>query len=110
MADKLYSDEYLTNDDYAKVGGMSDSELNLLEHEFLALIGFDLYISEERYKAYYQKLYDFGKSLNLIEEETPGKESRAICTDGYKTGTDIVEKVNTDMKAMEPQYKGKINC
>ncbi|KAJ3379178.1 hypothetical protein HDU84_006977 [Entophlyctis sp. JEL0112] len=41
---------------YAKVGGISTKELNVLEIEFLTLIGWDLTTSSERLQDYYRNL------------------------------------------------------
>jgi len=41
---------------YSKIGGVPVAELNKLEHEFLKMIGFGLFVSEEVYKKYYSYL------------------------------------------------------
>ena len=41
---------------YSKIGGIHVAELNKLEHEFLKMIGFSLFVSEEVYKKYYTYL------------------------------------------------------
>ena len=64
MADKLYSDEYMTNNDYAIIGGLETEELNLLEKEFLLLISFNLYVSEEQFLKYCGKLRRFEESIS----------------------------------------------
>ena len=48
LADKFFSDEFLKNTDYALVGGISTKEANVLEHELLKLLEFDLFIDEEK--------------------------------------------------------------
>ncbi len=88
VADKLYSDEYMSNQDYAAIGGLSLAEINLLEHEFMALIGFDLYISEERYDAYYQKLDAFDRSLKAIHEDQ--NQEKIDCL------SNVIDDRNTD--------------
>ena len=42
---------------YSKIGGVPVEELNKLEHEFLKMIGFSLFVSEEVYKKYYTYLH-----------------------------------------------------
>ena len=42
---------------YSKIGGIHVAELNKLEHEFLKMIGFSLFVSEEVYKKYYTYLH-----------------------------------------------------
>ena len=49
---KYNEDELLTNTFYAKIGGISVAETNLLEVEFIKLINYRLYVSEEEYKMY----------------------------------------------------------
>ena len=41
---------------YSKIGGIPLAELNKLETEFLKMIGFGLFVSEEVYKKYYEYL------------------------------------------------------
>ena len=67
LAEKFYSDEFMTNNDYAIIGGIDINELNLLEREFLALIHFDLYITEEEYKKYFTKLRRFENSIQKLQ-------------------------------------------
>lgn len=67
VADKFLSDEFMTNADYALVGGLSLEELNLLEHEFLELIDFNLCIEEEHYKNYCKKLLAFEAKIKASE-------------------------------------------
>ena len=40
------------NDFYAKLGGITKKEINILEYQFLSLINFSLYISDEIYHKY----------------------------------------------------------
>ncbi|KAI8841354.1 cyclin-domain-containing protein, partial [Chytridium lagenaria] len=49
-------DSFLQNSMYAKVGGISTKELNILELEFLFLIDWDLTASAERLQEYYLNL------------------------------------------------------
>ena len=52
IASKFLSDRGLTNNDWAVIGGVPVSELNLLELEFLFLIEFSLVISKDEYNKY----------------------------------------------------------
>ena len=70
VADKLYSDAYFRNTDYALVGGLSITELNGLEHEFVAMVAFDLYINDLKYETYYDKLKTFA-SAQLFPPKPP---------------------------------------
>jgi hypothetical protein len=53
---KFFDDAYFNNHFYAKIGGITLRELNLLEIEFLALISFDLHIPSGVYKRFYKEL------------------------------------------------------
>lgn len=52
IAIKYNEDEYYSNSFYAKVGGITLKEFNLLEYQFLTSLGFKLYIDEELYLNY----------------------------------------------------------
>ena len=56
LAIKYNEDEIYANNFYAKVFGISSKELNKLENEFLDLIEFKLFISDETFKLYYDKI------------------------------------------------------
>ncbi|KAM3141221.1 hypothetical protein pb186bvf_006606 [Paramecium bursaria] len=53
---KYNDDDYYKNEYYAKVGGISLQELNLLELEFLTLIDHRLYVSDNVYFHYKDRL------------------------------------------------------
>jgi len=55
---KFLDDHYCNNLYYAKVGGVSNSELNSLEVEFLALTNFDLFVQSENYFKFLRELCD----------------------------------------------------
>ena len=83
-ADKFFSDEFLRNNDYAFVGGVKEEEINEVESDFMCLIGFNLFVSDEEYVAYKKKLDLFASKqkgtntkLNTIEEETEIKKNTA---------------------------------
>jgi hypothetical protein len=56
VASKFYDDTFFNNGFYSKVGGLTCKELNCLEIDFLFLIHFNLHISEDDYKFYYELL------------------------------------------------------
>ena len=58
MAIKYNEDEFYDNKFYAKVGGLSLNEMNNLEINYLSLIDFKLYISEEVFDTYFENLVD----------------------------------------------------
>ena len=63
VAIKYNEDDYFSNSFYAKVGGVSKSEIDVLEYEFLVLIDFNLYVSDDLFLKY----YDYIK--NVEDEE-----------------------------------------
>lgn len=53
---QTYSDTYLTNVTYSKVGGLSTHELALLESETLQLLDWELCGTSELLQGYYEKV------------------------------------------------------
>ncbi len=53
VAIKYNEDDYYSNSFYAKVGGVTKSEIDVLEYEFLVLIDFNLYVSDDLFLKYY---------------------------------------------------------
>ena len=47
IAAKFFDDHYFANSHYAKVGGITNKELNNLEFEFLNSINYTLYVTSE---------------------------------------------------------------
>jgi len=52
LAAKFHDDLYYSNAHYAKVGGISLSEMGTLEHRFLNLLCWKLYVPPEEYESY----------------------------------------------------------
>ena len=63
LAIKYNEDDYYSNKYYAKVGGINLDELNSLEYNFLILLDFDVFIDEETYEKYKEKLKDFYEKI-----------------------------------------------
>jgi hypothetical protein len=63
IAIKYNEDEYYDNKFYAKVGGLTLKEMNNLEINYLSLIDFKLYISEEVFDNYFENLIDAMQTL-----------------------------------------------
>jgi hypothetical protein len=59
LAIKYNEDDYFANDYYAKVGGITLQEINVLEYECLKALNHRLFIEEEVFKKYeiYLKQY-----------------------------------------------------
>jgi len=69
MAIKSHEDKYYKNSYYAKIGGVTVQEFNILEHEYLFnYIKFHLYVNTETYNSYYQELIDYNQDQNTTEE------------------------------------------
>ena len=52
VASKYNEDEYYPHNYYAKIGGVSQGEIFILEYNFLSLINFKLYVTEELFCKY----------------------------------------------------------
>lgn len=59
LATKVFDDEFYKNAYYAKLGGVSTSEMNALELEFLSLVNFKLFVSTEIFTKYQEELQCF---------------------------------------------------
>ncbi|KAG0740085.1 hypothetical protein G6F57_010943 [Rhizopus arrhizus] len=73
ISSKLYSDVFFTNTRYAKVGGLTVTELNALELEFLYLNDYDLFVTIDELQEYGNKLlvhWHYMKSTQKNEEVT----------------------------------------
>ena len=56
LAIKYNEDEFYSTEFYAKLGGITKVELNLMEYEFINLINFNLFVQEELYFKYHDLL------------------------------------------------------
>ena len=59
LATKSLDDVSFNNSYFAKLGGISSKEINLLECEFLCLVNYSLYVHPEAYDKYCQELRNF---------------------------------------------------
>ena len=57
LASKFFDDVYYNNAYYARVGGISNGEVNALEMEMLRMISFSLFVQPEQYERYRSSLY-----------------------------------------------------
>ena len=67
--DNIYSMNF-----YAKLGGISTVELNLLEYKFLTMIHFSVFVEEELFTKYKDDLLDFQEEEEEEEEDEEEKE------------------------------------
>eukprot|EP00326_Haptolina_ericina_P030653 CAMPEP_0181171404 /NCGR_PEP_ID=MMETSP1096-20121128/1889_1 /TAXON_ID=156174 ORGANISM="Chrysochromulina ericina, Strain CCMP281" /NCGR_SAMPLE_ID=MMETSP1096 /ASSEMBLY_ACC=CAM_ASM_000453 /LENGTH=209 /DNA_ID=CAMNT_0023259045 /DNA_START=20 /DNA_END=649 /DNA_ORIENTATION=- len=57
LASKFFDDVYYNNAYYARVGGISNAEVNSLEMEMLRMISFSLFVEPDVYERYRRSLY-----------------------------------------------------
>jgi len=57
LASKFFDDVYYNNAYYARVGGISNQEVNSLEMEMLRMISFSLFVQPDQYCRYRSSLY-----------------------------------------------------
>jgi hypothetical protein len=66
VAIKYNEDDYFSNSFYAKVGGISLNEINVLETEFINLITFKLFIDEDIFKGYLKYLMHLSLPVHKV--------------------------------------------
>jgi hypothetical protein len=59
LAIKYNEDDYFSNEYYAKVGGISLPEINMLEAEAFQMMNFSLFVEEDFYEKYYAYLMQY---------------------------------------------------
>lgn len=69
LASKFFDDVYYNNAYYARVGGISNAEVNNLEMEMLRMISFGLFVAPEQYERYRWSLYS-----QASEEDRGGQD------------------------------------
>jgi len=70
LAAKFFDDHYYNNAYYGKVGGVSNSEVNSLEIEFLFMVNFNLFVATEEYNVYNQRLMTHAKAFATAEQSS----------------------------------------
>jgi len=65
LASKFFDDVYYNNAYYARVGGISNTEVNSLEMEMLRMISFSLFVEPEAYERYRRSLYSHVRAGSL---------------------------------------------
>lgn len=90
LAAKFFDDHYYNNSYYARVGGVSASEINALELEFLYCLNFSVAVDSATFSRYYNELRIHLRTLRPTVELpdpavnpylTPGMPTLADC--GY---------------------------
>jgi len=77
VAAKFFDDLFYNNTFYAKLGGVSSSEMNVLEVEFLKMLRFSLFVSEDSYSKYYGELLCYVTAQNSASSSTATVNSQA---------------------------------
>ena len=73
IAVKYNEDDFFSSRFYANLGGISKTEMNNLEYEFISMINFNLYVKEDLFYKYHDLLINDDKYDS--NEEEKGKES-----------------------------------
>ena len=79
LSDKYNEENYYHMNYYSKIGGVSLSELNYLESEYLILIHYKLFVDTKLYDKYYNDLMnlkydDMEENEEEFEDEKEGEE------------------------------------
>ena len=78
---KLNEDQYFDNLFYAKVGGVTKKEINLIEYEFLAKINFNVFINDNLYYKYHNYLLKTNERYEKLiheDEELNSKQHKEL--------------------------------
>lgn len=76
VASKGLCDAFLTNGIYARVGGVSLLELNMLELEFLVRVGWRIVPQPEVLEEYYRSLVERLKDRYVVEDDVVEEDGR----------------------------------
>lgn len=87
IAVKFLDDSYMNNAFYAKLGGISTREMNMLELEFLLFLGFSLQVSSDLYSTYHNELKGYVCSNRLVPFYDCKSYDRPYCN--YVTTCDV---------------------
>mmetsp|Transcript_32827 Transcript_32827/g.68809 ORF Transcript_32827/g.68809 Transcript_32827/m.68809 type:complete len:196 (+) Transcript_32827:215-802(+) len=71
LASKFFDDVYYNNAYYARVGGISNTEVNSLEMEMLRMISFSLFVEPEAYERYRVTLYSHARAAGMLGMGAP---------------------------------------
>jgi hypothetical protein len=88
LAAKFLDDSYYSNKHWAEVGGMSTTELNCLELEFLFRVGFSLALSREEYDDYVRLLAGDEQARAPTSEAVAAPQFARVTSDSMKVDAD----------------------
>lgn len=105
LAIKYNEDIYYSMSIYSKIGGVTISELNRLEFEYIKLIQFDLFIEQKLYDKYYNDLMSLKSDSEDNDEDyensDDGIDNKIIEKDNYQkdieTNKDVAQN-NSNFK------------
>ncbi|KZT26813.1 cyclin-domain-containing protein [Neolentinus lepideus HHB14362 ss-1] len=100
VSSKAYCDAFCTNAYYAKVGGISVVELNVLEREFLRIIDWHLMCTGELLQEYY---------VNLVRTHSSGKFVIPVTTQQSSSGSSDSE-IEVDSSHSRPMSPMESNA
>ena len=96
IAIKYNEDNFYSSEVYAKLGGLSMSELNYLEFQFLILIKFSLFIEKDLFDKYYYNLLSFQEEDNENNEKDDNTEEEDEKNENSIDDDDIMHDGNDD--------------
>ena len=96
IAIKYNEDNFYSSEVYAKLGGLSMSELNYLEFQFLILIKFSLFIENDLFDKYYYNLLSFQEEDNENNEKDDNTEEEDEKNENSIDDDDIMHDGNDD--------------
>ena len=102
VALKYNEDDYFSNFFYAKVRGIKPAEINKLEYEFISLIHFNLYVTEEVFNKYNTYLISAHENDDEEEEDEEEEDEKDASNQGENEGE---FEINTNIKPKKDEPK-----
>lgn len=94
-AAKFFDDIYYNNGYYARVGGVSNQEMNALELEFLYMINFSLHVTVEEFERYQHELLGHAANsqpCHCSKEEQVRSACQLICEEAFLLDQQMMEE------------------
>ncbi|KAH9463684.1 hypothetical protein Pst134EA_015769 [Puccinia striiformis f. sp. tritici] len=99
IGSKFTCDSFYSNSRYAKVGGISLTEINLLEREFLLAIDYRLSTTNEELDKYYLSLVESHPSYKIDPATTSNQQPMMMITSNKKIDQEMAEEGGRRMEA-----------
>ena len=109
-AAKFFDDIYYNNGYYARVGGVSNQEMNALELEFLYMINFSLHVSVEEFERYQQELLGHAANeqpCHCAKEEAVQMACQHICEEAL---LEDEARMAAEAEAATEEEEGDYDC